>query len=86
MTEKKSISGLLKILILSVVGLALTPTLQENVANVTHANNGTAGVPAGGNNLTGASRTILALFPLFWAILMIAIPVAYVAVWLKGSG
>lgn len=85
MSEKKNMSGLIKILLLSIVGLALTPTIQNNVDYITHANNGTAGFPAGGNNLTGSSRTILALFPLFWVILMISIPVAYVAVWLKGA-
>lgn len=76
MSSEKNISGLIKVFLLSIVGLALTPTIQENVAGVT-------GV--GGNNLTGSSRAIMALFPMFWVILMIAIPVAYVAVWLKGS-
>lgn len=85
MSEKKNISGLLKVFILAIVGLALTPTISENVAYITHANNGTAGFPAGGNNLTGSARTILVLFPLFWVILMIAIPVAYVALWLRAS-
>ncbi|MHC4371224.1 MAG: hypothetical protein ACYS76_04565 [Planctomycetota bacterium] len=73
---KKNISGLISVFLLAVVGLALTPTIQEMVTGVT----GT-----GGNNLTGAGQDIMALFPLFWVILMIAIPVAYVAVWLKGA-
>ena len=76
MGEKKNMSGLIKVFLLSIVGLALTPTIQENVASVT----GT-----GGNNLTGSARAIMLLFPMFWVILMIAIPVAYVAVWLKGA-
>ena len=71
---KKNMAGLIAVFLLSIVGLALTPTIQESVSAVT-------GV--GGNNLTGAALTVMALFPLFWVILMIAIPVAYIAIWLK---
>ena len=71
MSEKKNMSGLIKVFLLSIVGLALTPTIQENVTGVT----GT-----GGDNLTGSAKAIMELFPMFWVILMIAIPVAYVAV------
>jgi hypothetical protein len=74
--SKKSLSGLISVFLLAIVGLALTPTIQENVANIT-------GV--GGNNLTGSARAIMLLFPMFWVILMIAIPVAYIAIWLKGA-
>jgi len=80
---KKSIGGLISLFLLCVVGLALTPIINSSVADIVHANNGTAGFPAEGNNLTGSSRTIMAMFPLFWVILMIAIPVASVAVYLK---
>lgn len=73
---KKSMSGLISVFLLSIVGLALTPTIQESTTNVT-------GV--GGNNLTGAALAIMNLFPLFWVILMIAIPVAYVAIWMRGA-
>lgn len=77
MSEKRqNMSGLITVFLLAVIGLALTPTIQESVGNVT-------GV--GGNNLTGAALAIMNLFPLFWVILMIAIPVAYVAVWLKSN-
>lgn len=60
--------------LLAVIGLALTPIIVESTASVT----GT-----GGDNLTGAAKIIMELFPLFWAILMIAIPVAGIVVWLK---
>ena len=79
MSQEKNMSGLLKILILSVVGLALTPPIQAQVtiylASGSH----------GDLNLTigGSTRAIIGLFPMFWVILMIAIPVAYIAVWLK---
>ena len=76
MSEKKNMSGLIKVFLLSIVGLALTPTIQENVTAVTGE---------GGDNLTGSAKAIMQLFPMFWVILMIAIPVAYVAVWLKGA-
>ena len=72
----KDLGGLISVFLLAIVGLALTPTIQESVVGVT-------GV--GGNNLTGPARAIMLLFPLFWVILMIAIPVAYIAIWLKGA-
>ena len=72
--NKKSIGGLISLFLLCVVGMALTPIIQEQVVAIT----GT-----GGNNLTGSARTIMLMFPLFWVILMIAIPVAGVAVYLK---
>lgn len=78
MSHTKSMSGLISVFLLAVVGLALTPTIVQSVGNIT--------VAAGGSgNLTGAALTIMTLFPMFWVILMIAIPVAYVAIWLKGS-
>lgn len=57
-----------------VVGLALTPTVVEQVAGVT-------GV--GGNNLTGAALAIAKLIPLFWVILIIGIGLAAIVVWLR---
>jgi len=71
---KKSIGGLISLFLLCVVGLALTPIVQSSVAAIT----GT-----GADNLTGSAKTIMEMFPLFWVILMIAIPVAGVAVYLK---
>ena len=41
--------------------------------------------PTGTGNLTGAARTVASLFPLFWVIGLIAIPVYYVRVWLKSD-
>ncbi len=80
---KKDIGGLITLFLLCVVGMALTPIIQEQVTVITWANNGTAGFPPLGYNLTGSARTIMLMFPLFWVILMIAIPVAGVAVYLK---
>ena len=54
-----------------IVGIALTPTVQEQVTLVT-------GV--GGNNLTGAALAIMALVPLFWVILIIGI------LWIDSAG
>jgi len=74
MSQKKSIGGLVSLFLLAVVGLALTPIIVSSVADVT----GT-----GADNLTGGAKTIMEMFPLFWTILMIAIPVAGVAVYLR---
>lgn len=60
------------VFLLSIVGLALSPTIASSVTTAS-------------GNFTGAAATILDLFPLFWAMLMIAIPVAYVIVWLKSA-
>ena len=80
----KNVQTMILVFLLSIVGLALTPTVSEYIADITHANNGTAGFPAGGNNLTGGARSVMAMFPLFWVILMIAIPVSYVGLYLRG--
>ena len=71
---KMNLGSLIVLFLLAVVGLALTPVIVESVVSVT----GT-----GGSNLTGGAKTIMELFPLFWVILMIAIPVAGVALYLK---
>lgn len=57
-----------------VVGLALTPTVVEQVGNIT-------GV--GGDNLTGAALAIAELIPLFWVILIIGISLAAIVTWLR---
>ncbi len=81
---KLNISKLIAVFLMAVVGLALTPTIQELVLAPTSGTyNATDGTGAG--NLSGASSDIFVLFPLFWTILMIAIPVAYVAITLKGA-
>ena len=57
-----------------VVGLALTPTIVDQVGSIT----GT-----GGDNLTGAALAIAELIPLFWVILIIGIGLAAIVAWLK---
>ena len=74
MSEKKDLSGILMTFLFMLIGLALTPTITEQVAGVT-------GV--GGNNLTGAALAIANLIPLFWVILILAIGVASIVVWLR---
>ena len=76
-TQEKSMRGLLSILILSIVGLALSPAIQAQVTTILATGS------SGDLNMTGSARAIIGLFPMFWVILMIAIPVAYIAVWLK---
>ena len=72
--SKMSIGALIGLFLVAVVGMAITPVIVESVTDVT----GT-----GGDNLTGGAKTIMELFPLFWVILMIAIPVAGIALYLK---
>ncbi len=74
MSQKKDLSGILMTFLFMLIGLALTPTITEQVAGVT-------GV--GGFNLTGAALAIANLIPLFWVILILAIGVASIVVWLR---
>ena len=76
MSEKKNLGGLITVFLISIVGLALTPTVQAQVSTL-------IATGSGKGNLTGSAKAIMELFPMFWVILMIAIPVAYIAVWLK---
>jgi len=72
--QKKDLSGIMMTFLFMVVGLALTPTVVEQVANIT-------GV--GGDNLTGAALAIAQLIPLFWVILIIGIGLAAIVTWLQ---
>ena len=72
--------GIVVIFLMIIIGLALTPTVQEQVILATGVAN--ASWPG---NLSGAPRAIFLLVPLFWVILVIAVGLAGIVVWLKGS-
>lgn len=74
MSTKKDLSGIMMTFLFMIVGLALTPTVQEQVTAIT-------GV--GGHNLTGAALAIAGLIPLFWVILVVGIGLAAIVVWLR---
>ena len=87
-----SMKGLLTLFLLAIVGLAITPAIQTNVDYITAIDQTdrpgqTTSQNASGiiwpDNLTGASRTIVLLFPMFWVVLMIAVPVTYIVVWIR---
>lgn len=69
-------SGIIALVLILVVGLALTPTVVELA---TTAVAGGSGV----DNLTGAAAAIISLVPLFWVILMIGVVMAGLVVWLR---
>lgn len=78
-------SGVMIIFLMIVIGLALTPTVQELVLTATSGTyNATDGTGIG--NLSGAAAAIYLLIPLFWVILVVGIGMAGIMVWLKGSG
>lgn len=64
--QSVKIAAVLGVFIVSVVGLALTPTIGDSVATAT------------GGNITGISATLLDLFPVFWVIMLLAIPIVAV--------
>ena len=69
-------SGIIALLLILVVGLALTPTIVGLVATA-------VGGGSGVDNITGAAAAIIALVPLFWVILMIGVVLAGLIVWLR---
>ena len=73
--QTKDLSGIMMTFLFMVVGLALTPTVQEQVNSITGS---------GSNNLTGAALAIGKLIPLFWVILVVAIGLAAIVAWLRG--
>jgi len=70
--------GIIGLLVILIVGLALTPTIVDLC---TTSGAGGSGV----KNLTGAALAIVNLVPLFWVILLIGVVLAGVLVWLKSS-
>ena len=78
---KRDMSGIMIIFLMIIIGLALTPTVQNLVITGTGVANATWP-----GNLTGAARAIFLLDPLFWVILVIGVGLAGIVVWLKGSG
>lgn len=64
-----TMSQLIMIFIITLVGLAVTPSIQEEVTGVTGA--GTNALQ-GEYNLTGAANSIMGLAPLFWVLLVIS--------------
>lgn len=76
--DKRDMGGIVVIFLMIVIGLALTPTVQEQVILATGVANATWP-----GNLSGASAAIYALIPLFWVILVIGVGLAGIMVWLK---
>ena len=72
--QDRNLSGIMMTVLFMVVGLALTPTIVDQVGNITGS---------GGDNLTGAALAIAELIPLFWVILIIGIGLAAIVSWLK---
>jgi predicted PurR-regulated permease PerM len=62
--------------ILIIIGVALTPTIVEQVGDVT----GT-----GGNNLTGSAAALMSLLPMFWVIGILGVAVALIYLSFKES-
>lgn len=76
--EKRDISGVLLIFIMMIIGIALTPAVQEQVLFATGVANATWP-----GNLSGAAAAIYSLIPLFWIILVLGVGMAGIFVWLK---
>lgn len=75
MGEQKITTGvIIAAFVVAIIGLALTPT----VASLTTSSSGLLA------NFTSA-QDIIELIPLFWAILVLAIPVAAIGLYFKGA-
>ena len=79
--EKRDLGGIIMIFVMLIVGISMTPTVQDLVGTAT----GTFNASTAPGNLTGAARAIFLLVPLFWVILIVGIALAGVVIWLKGS-
>ena len=73
--SKKDLSGIIALLLIVVVALALTPTITGLIAT-------SLGGGSGAHNLTGAAAAIVALVPLFWIIMVIAVALVGIRAWL----
>lgn len=69
------VGDIIKVLLPSVVGIALTTTVNSSVTTALAAIDNTT-----------AAYTMMGLFPLFWVIYLIGIPVTAVALWLYDRG
>lgn len=67
-SKEMSVADLIGVFLPSIVGLALTPTVVSMVANTTV------------NMSAGATKTMLELFPLFWVIYLMGIPISAISV------
>jgi len=74
--SKKDLSGIIALLLIVVVALALTPTITGLVATAVAGGSGV-------DNLTGAAAAIVALVPLFWIIMIIAVALVGIKAWLQ---
>ena len=61
--------------VIAVLGLSVTPSIGDATYAATHYWNGTHWLAG---NVTGISATILDLFPVFWVIMILAIPIVEV--------
>lgn len=81
---KRDMSGIMVLFLIIVIGLALTPTIQDTVLSLTSGvYNATDGTGAG--NLSGPARAIVLLVPLFWVILVVAVGLTGLVVWLRSG-
>jgi len=81
---KRDMGGLMVLFVMIIIGLALTPTVQESVLGLTSGTyNATDGTGAG--NVSGAARAIVRLVPLFWIILVLGVGLAGIVIWLKSG-
>ena len=76
--SKKDLSGIIALLLIVVVALALTPTITGLVATAVAGGSGV-------DNLTGAAAAIVALVPLFWIIMIIAVALVGIKAWLQNG-
>jgi len=72
-----NIRNVLMTFILSIFGIALTPTIQEQVTGIT----GT-----GGNNLTGSAKSLMELTPMLWVVGILGINLAMVYLTFRAKG
>ena len=68
--------GIIVLMLILVVGLALTPTIVDLIQTAVAQTHGAW-------NMSGAALAIINLVPLFWVIMIIGVVLAGVIVWLR---
>lgn len=74
--EKKDMGGIIVLMLILVVGLALTPTIVDLIQTAVAQTHDEF-------NMSGAALAIINLVPLFWVIMIIGVVLSGVIVWLK---
>jgi len=74
------LKGIIVTFIMMLIGIALTPTIQEEITGVTGAGTNAS---LGQYNLTGAANSLMGLVPMFWVLFVLGAGIILIYVQFK---